>query len=164
MECLTEKFDESQLDNVERSEIVTLIVTKMLYSSVKDTYVNALKVLVNLTDVHSEKGGDIIIKYDESCNQQSGQLSSPSILARLYQLQAEYEHKRTNESDDLIDLILSFYLNVLGSDDHNVRYFISNDLMLHLTKVFDWNSPDNPMHSLKIEFRLLNIVNNLVCS
>lgn len=72
LEIVTKKFDESQFEQVDKAEIVPIIVTKMLYSQKKETYVNGLSVLVQLTDVHSEKGGDIIIRYDESCNQQSG--------------------------------------------------------------------------------------------
>jgi len=65
---LTQKFDENKLDAVDASGIVPLVMTKMLYSANRDTYFNGLSVLVHLTDVRSEKGADMIVKYDESCN------------------------------------------------------------------------------------------------
>lgn len=161
---LTEKFDESQLDKVDQSEIISLIVTKMLYSSERDTYMNGLITINNLTDVRSEKGADMIVRCDESCNQQAGQLTSPSILARLFDLQRSNEHLRSSESDELILRTLSFYVNIFGSEDHNVKYFLNNEVMESIVSIMEWNSPQSPMHNMKIEFKILSIFNNLVQS
>jgi len=73
------------------------------------------------------------------------------------------EHK-TRENDELIRVILAFYMNMFGSDEYNTKYLLSNDVLPQLISVLEWNSPESPIYNDRIEFTLMAIFNNLVAS
>ncbi len=74
---LTYNFDEAFLTQVDKFDFLPNMVHHLLYCENYNIVHQTITTLQNISNVTSERGGDIFIKYDQECFNQDGSQRYP---------------------------------------------------------------------------------------